>query len=140
MFGHRSALLFGDDSTADFDVPAAYLEAWCEARAECLPGAWRARALPNCGRICCGLRIEESDFTTTANRPATPTDDNAKSDKVRFQHPTLEQAVLRFRLEFSHWISPTGAQVLTSDRTDGCRKEARPDRQEAHCAVQASPE
>jgi hypothetical protein len=30
-------------------------------------------------------------------------------------------------------------QILTSDRTDGCRKEARPDRQEAHRAVQASP-
>lgn len=77
-------------------------------------------------------------------RPSDDTDEPPNTDTVRFPTATLEQNVpptISTRV-FPPQIHPTHPEplLLTYNRTDGCRKEACPDRQEAHCAVQASPE
>lgn len=81
------------------ELPLAVEKYWLRSkqmRNVCREDAWRGGCTAHIERICvvCCPRIEGSDFTTTANRPATPTDDTANTDKVRFlnrQIRTLEQ-------------------------------------------------
>lgn len=73
-------------------------------------------------------------------RPTDDTDDTAKHRKSTStdSDPRAERAAHDFDSSFpAANTSKTRPEplLLTTNRTDGCRKEACPDRQEAHCAV-----